>query len=371
MTDRYLLNERGLELVFQALERDGRTVIGPSVGEGAIVYKPLRGLQDLPRGLGDRQAPAQYRLETRTDGLWFAYAAPARPLKSWFRPDRERLVTLRRGPSDLVVEAEPVAHERVALFGVRACDLVGLRRLDSVLLSGPHRDERYATRREDVLVIAAHCTHPAGTCFCASMGTGPRADAFDLGLIEGIRGSEHLFLLEVGSDAGAALLRGLELRPATSQDQEWARELSQRAVAMQQRAVNPELARQALAEALEHRHWGEVAGRCMACANCTASCPTCFCSSIEDETLFDADRAERWRRTDSCFNSDFSHVHGGSVRASVRARYRQWLVHKFSNWYPQFGTSGCVGCGRCITWCPVGIDVTQEIAQLSAPEAGV
>lgn len=371
MSDRYLVGEREVEGLFRALEADGRKVIGPSLADGAIVYKRLGSLNDLPRGYRDRQAPGRYQLEHRADALWFAYAAPARPLKTWFRPDRERLVTLRRGPKELVADPEPMVRERVALFGVRACDLAGLQRLDTVLLSGPHRDERYASRRADVLVVAAHCTHPADTCFCASVGTGPRADAFDLGLTEGIVDSEHVFLLEVGSEAGAALVRGLELHEASAGDCEWATRLVARAAAEQRRAVEPELARTTLAHALEQPHWDVVAQRCMACANCTASCPTCFCSTIEDETLLDRDRAERWRRTDSCFNSDFSHVHGGSVRSSVRSRYRQWLVHKFSNWYPQFGTSGCVGCGRCITWCPVGIDVTQEIAQFSAPEPGV
>ena len=116
----------------------------------------------------------------------------------------------------------------------------------------------------------------------------------------------------------------------------------------------------------EHPRWAEMADRCMACGNCTQVCPTCFCTSIEDKAALDGTAAERVRRWDSCFTPDFSYIHGGSVRPSVRARYRHWLTHKLGTWHDQFGTSGCVGCGRCITWCPAGIDITEEARALQA-----
>ena len=118
----------------------------------------------------------------------------------------------------------------------------------------------------------------------------------------------------------------------------------------------------------EHRRWDDVAARCLACANCTLVCPTCFCATVEDVTDLTGDHAERWRRWDSCFTLEHSYLHGGSVRTSTRARYRQWLTHKLATWIDQFGTSGCVGCGRCITWCPVAIDITAEVAAIRAPE---
>ncbi|MCA8921947.1 MAG: 4Fe-4S dicluster domain-containing protein, partial [Planctomycetes bacterium] len=120
----------------------------------------------------------------------------------------------------------------------------------------------------------------------------------------------------------------------------------------------------ALAAALEHPRWDDVAARCLTCGNCTLVCPTCFCTDVEDTSDLSGQVAERWRRWDTCFSLDFSALHGGSVRASGRSRYRQWLTHKLSTWHDQFGTSGCVGCGRCIAWCPVGIDITVEAAEL-------
>jgi Fe-S-cluster-containing hydrogenase component 2 len=118
----------------------------------------------------------------------------------------------------------------------------------------------------------------------------------------------------------------------------------------------------------EHPRWDDVAERCLACTNCTLVCPTCFCGSVEDVTDLVGETAERWRRWDSCFTLDHSFLHGGSVRSSTRARYRQWLTHKLASWIDQFGTSGCIGCGRCITWCPVGIDITEEVAAIRATD---
>ncbi|NJL33712.1 MAG: sulfite reductase subunit A, partial [Chloroflexaceae bacterium] len=119
---------------------------------------------------------------------------------------------------------------------------------------------------------------------------------------------------------------------------------------------------------LEHKRWEQVAERCLSCANCTMVCPTCFCSTVEDTTALDGSHAERWRKWDSCFTVDFSFIHGGTVRRETRTRYRQWMTHKLAAWIDQFGTSGCVGCGRCIVWCPVGIDITAEIAAMRASD---
>ena len=118
----------------------------------------------------------------------------------------------------------------------------------------------------------------------------------------------------------------------------------------------------------EHPQWNNVTERCLNCANCTMVCPTCFCTTVEDVTDLTGEHAERWRKWDSCFTMDFSYIHGGSVRSSTQSRYRQWITHKLATWIDQFGTSGCVGCGRCITWCPVAIDITEEVGEIRKNE---
>jgi ferredoxin len=121
-----------------------------------------------------------------------------------------------------------------------------------------------------------------------------------------------------------------------------------------------------LKENYAHPRWDDVAERCVTCGNCTMVCPTCFCFSVTDTSSLTGEDPERHRSWDSCFTMDHSYLHGGSVRVSGRSRYRQWMTHKLATWHDQFGTSGCVGCGRCITWCPAGIDITEEVAAIAA-----
>jgi ferredoxin len=124
--------------------------------------------------------------------------------------------------------------------------------------------------------------------------------------------------------------------------------------------------RELMAGSYDAARWDDVASRCLTCGNCTLACPTCFCTAVEDVTDLSGDHADRWQHWASCFDLDFSYLHGGPVRASARSRYRQWLTHKLGTWHDQFGSSGCVGCGRCIVWCPVGIDITEEVTALQA-----
>jgi ferredoxin len=197
--------------------------------------------------------------------------------------------------------------------------------------------------------------------------TGPRAEGgFDLGLTEMITDDRHYFTVEVGSEAGAEVLAEIAHRPAEPGELETARAITDRAAGRMRRRLETAGLERFLQDNLEHPRWDHVAARCLDCGNCTLACPTCFCTTTEDVTDLTGDHAERRRRWDSCFTVDFSYIHGGSVRTSTKSRYRQWLTHKLSTWHEQFGTSGCVGCGRCITWCPAGIDLTEEVAAMRA-----
>jgi ferredoxin len=202
------------------------------------------------------------------------------------------------------------------------------------------------------------------------MGTGPAvAGGYDVALTELIDSEGHRFLVEAGSAQGAELLADVTLTPAAGHDVELAHASVRAAATRQTRRLDPHAARDILARNLEHPRWDDVAARCLSCTNCTLVCPTCFCSTVEERTTVDGDEAERVRRWDSCFTLDHSYLHGsGPVRSDIRSRYRQWLTHKLSTWWDQFGTSGCVGCGRCITWCPVGIDLTVEVAAMDTAE---
>jgi ferredoxin len=230
-------------------------------------------------------------------------------------------------------------------------------------------DKDYEARRRDAFIVAVNCGKAGGTCFCVSMGTGPRADSgFDLALTELYEGGEHRFLVEVGSTRGGDVLEELPHREAEEEDEAAARAVVERTAESMGRSLDTDDIKGLLYGNLEHPRWDEVSERCLTCGNCTMVCPTCFCSTVEDVTDLAGTEAERTRVWDSCFTLDHSYMHGGSVRNSGRTRYRQWMTHKLASWIDQFGSSGCVGCGRCITWCPVAIDITEEAAAIRATD---
>ncbi len=359
--------ERIADLI-QALAGRGYQVIGPTVRDGAVVYEEIADSRDLPRGWGDRQEPGRYRLERRADTAWFGYHLGPQSWKRHLFPSQSRLFAAARqdGSFRILDGAEKPAEPPRAFLGVRACELAAIAAQDKVLLDGAFRDALYAARRNGIFVVAVNCTAPAPTCFCASLGTGPEAPAAlcDIVLTEVVNDSGHWFLAEAAGARGAGVLEQLGAAPCSEDDWRRAASAIGAAAQSQTRRVDCERVREALDTAFEDERWDAVALRCLACGNCTMVCPTCFCTTIEDSSDVGGARAERWRRWDSCFTASFSYIHGGSVRTSVKARYRQWLTHKLATWIDQFGTPGCVGCGRCITWCPVGIDLTAEAQAL-------
>lgn len=355
VTDRVTVEVEALDVLVEALRSRGYRVIGPTVSAGAIVYEELVSAADLPIGWRDVQERGAYHLERRDDEARFGFAVGPHSWKQFLFPPRVSLWA-----------SDHAAEERkpLALIGVRACELAAIGIQDRVFIRGAYTDRDYAERRQDAFIVAVNCHEPAATCFCTSMASGPEVgEGADL-VISELLEQGHRFLVEAGSEAGLEVLRELDGRAPTVDEGEAARRGTERARERMGRQVETDGLHDLLLSNLEHPRWDEVAERCLGCANCTLVCPTCFCSAVEDSTDLTGERAERARVWDSCFSLDHSYIHGGSVRPSGRSRYRQWLTHKFATWVDQFGTSGCVGCGRCIAWCPVGIDVTEELAAI-------
>ena len=365
------IDRDGLQALVGALASRGYRVIGPTVRDGAIVYDNIATIAELPIGWRDRQEPGRYRLERRDDEALFGFAVGPQAWKRFLHPPVETLWTARKSADGLSLQTAQEDIPKFAFIGVRACEIHAIAIQDRVFCEGPFVDKAYAMRRRDAFVVAVNCGEPAGTCFCVSMKTGPQAQSgFDLALTELVDDTAHDFLVEIGSEAGADVLSHVSYRPASNAEIAAADAVVAQAAGRMGRTLETDGLKELLQNNLDHPRWDAVAERCLTCANCTMVCPTCFCTTVEDHSDLTGTSAERVRKWDSCFSLEFSYLHGGSVRKSGRSRYRQWMTHKLAHWYDQFGTSGCVGCGRCITWCPVGIDITEEAAAIRAtPQA--
>jgi ferredoxin len=351
----------GLDALIKALADNGYQVVGPTIDQEAIVYGEIKSTGDLPRGWTDRQEAGTYRLQRREDEAYFGYVVGPHSWKKYLFPPTTLMSSAdltEHGWQMRTPEPDPVKY---AFLGVRACELAAIRIQDKVFLEGPFVDPTYEARRTRAFIVAVNCTQAAPTCFCTSMNTGPRCDSgFDLALTETSGG----FLIETGTEAGQAIAALLPVRPANSNDMEQANIARQRAVDQITRRMDTVGIHDLLMNNLRHPHWEEVAKKCLSCTNCTMVCPTCFCSSVSEVPDLTGEHVDRERHWDSCFNIDFSYTNGSPTRNSISSRYRQWMTHKLATWHDQFGSSGCVGCGRCITWCPVGIDLTHEVAVL-------
>lgn len=375
--DMRVLEATDLQLLFDLLIADGHELRAPTIRDGAIVFGSIGSVEQLPRHVGSRQSPGTYRLEA-DDHSWFSHGPAATGLKPWLHVPRETLVTLRRktqpppgaarsepspggsleAAADIEAHTPAPAAKPVAFVGARACDLAAVSVQDHVLCE---TDPAYASRRSAALLVAVSCTRAVESCFCASMNTGPRVTkGFDLCLTEIDGEPARRFVVEAGSTRGRDVLGRLPTRQATEEETAAPDAIAKAVADSQVRRLDTHRIRERLQANPEHPRLDDVATRCLSCTNCTLVCPTCFCSTVEDQASLDEAEVSRVRRWDSCFSPDFAYLHGGTVRDSTRARYRQWLTHKLSTWYDQFGESGCIGCGRCITWCPVGIDITEE-----------
>ena len=363
------LELRDLDEVLTALANRGYQIVGPTIRDKAIVIDQISSVKDLPGGWTDLHDPGSYSLKKRKDAAVFGYVVGPFSLKSFLSPPRTRVIAIRKNGKGF--EREPAAPQGemkpLAFVGARACDLYALALDDRIFLEGPFPEPFYQRVRSSMFILAVDCAQPGGTCFCTSFGYGPKAQkGFDIAVTELCEDGRHVFLARTGSERGEEVLASLKLSESSPAEIAAAEQQAREAASSVPRHVDVAKAAAVLPDLFDAPAWDDIAKRCLACANCTMVCPTCFCSTVEETTNLTGTSAERWRRWDSCFTMDFTKVAGGNVRPSTKARFRQRVMHKFSYWLDQFGSAGCCGCGRCITWCPAGIDVTAYLEALCA-----
>ncbi|MEW5922716.1 MAG: 4Fe-4S dicluster domain-containing protein [Candidatus Zixiibacteriota bacterium] len=360
-----VIERKDFQTLFDALVAEGYKISGPTVRDNAVIYDEISSADELPVGWTDRQEGGSYRLIKNDKETLFGFILGPYTWKKLLYPPHKKVLEARRSGHGFDITGSDLKPSKKAFIGVRPCELRAITIQDKILREGQYSDPEYDALRRNLFIVAVNCTRPGNNCFCASMNTGPAASAgFDLALTEIMEGGKHYFVVETGSRAGRKVLEKATHRPAVSQETDKAEKAIREASVKMGRSLNMDGLKEILYAKFDSHRWNEIVNRCLTCGNCTMVCPTCFCCNIIDTTNLGGDQAERWRCWDSCYTVDFSYIHGGSIRATASSRYRQWLMHKIAYWQDQFGTPGCVGCGRCITWCPVGIDITEEAAAI-------
>ena len=359
-----LSNPDGIEALISAVRFRGYDIIGPTVRDDTIMLAPIQSMADLPRGISDQQDGGKYRIQKNEGDLsFFGYNLGPSSWKAFLFPENRRLWRITRNENP---DSDPVKGKPMAFFGVRACEISAIAIQDKVFIR-EGGDLEYRRRRESLLIVGVHCRTAASTCFCSSMGTGPEFSGVGVDLL--ITEVNDQLLVEALTEKGRPILESLPIKPTSEHARHAISEQLKNTLQSITRKMDQTNIKETIYSSITSHNWDDVGARCLSCANCTLVCPTCFCSTVEDISDVEDNHAERWQKWDSCFHVDFSYVHGGARRQTTASRYRQWFTHKLASWHDQFQSSGCVGCGRCIAWCPVGIDLTAEMEAIrkSAP----
>ncbi len=356
-----LIKKLDLNTILTRLREEGYQTIGPKVKNETLVYEPIQTLGELPQGYITEQAPGEFRLKKAGHSCYFDFIPGAHSWKQFLFPSRVELFKLQKNGKTWQTLEEPVETPKYAFIGVRACELAAIQIQDKAFMRPDFTDPIYKARRERVFILSVNCLHPASTCFCTSMGTGPEVKSgFDLNLTE----LDDVFVVTIGSEVARRMLTGIDYEDANGFSLSSANRASEQAAQAMGRSLDTSDLPELVLNNLDNSHWSEIAKRCLSCTNCSQVCPTCFCWDTTDQMSLDGKTTSRERVWDSCFNPGYSYQAGGNTRPTIQSRYRQWLSHKLGTWKQQYGTFGCVGCGRCITWCPAKIDLTEEIPAL-------
>jgi ferredoxin len=310
------------------------TLVAPQMVETELLYRPVHS----------------------GDEVVFDFERTVLSPKTFFLPDTQAILRVEKKGRDVVLGA-PVMEREQVVFAVRPCDARGLRALDSLLLEHGTPDGYFGDYRAGTTLVGLACARLWEDCFCTSLGGAPDdATHVDLMLHE----AEGEYLVQVLTDRGASILEGLAVH-ATD------RPLPKVEADDDARALPPTEDWPSLFDDL---YWQRLADRCLSCHACTYVCPTCRCFDVRDETLASGagyTHIERLRAWDSCLSAGYRRIAGGHNPRPTRAqRLRNRIYCKFHYSPLEFGAVACVGCGRCIAVCPVGIDMAEVLVDVCA-----
>jgi len=341
MSEMKIITKEKLADFLKALSGDHEVIV-PAIENGTLVFGNM----------------SSVKMETSFNG---------RPLispKEYFFPQREKIFTFNAKDSKNVDVKAHTNNEKRVIWGVRPCDLYGLKTLDTIFLTN-YVDTYYKARRDNTVIMGFNCNEPCDTCFCDSCNTGPFAtEAFDLLFTD----LGDKYLVNVGSKKGEkAMSKSAKLFGAASaSDKTKAGDLEKKSKKAFTRSVRSVEAKKKLPSSWGDALWPEEALPCILCGGCNYVCPTCHCFNIED--IVESDNiSTRVRYWDSCQLGGFTQMAAENTRNHQSERLRQRIFHKYVYTPDKYGgVPGCTVCGRCIEVCPAEIDITHILGRVTS-----
>ncbi|MHA1379167.1 MAG: 4Fe-4S dicluster domain-containing protein [Candidatus Helarchaeota archaeon] len=318
------------------------TVIAPIKKEDYYLYSEITSSNDIDLSLHNSKIPP----------------------KQYYLPQREVLYSYVNSDDGVKVVIPPFNDKPKVILGIRACDAKSFLLMDKFFTDREFEDNYYSEKRKNTIIVGIACDDPLSTCFCTSVGGSPFAKAgLDVQLVP----INEKYVVEGITDKGNQLLeKFIWLKDAGAKDLEVAKEIAKKAE--ESLEILPlDNIKPALDKIYGDKVWEQFSERCIGCAICTFSCPTCHCFDVVDET--DSSGGKRIRIWDSCQLPLFTlHGSGHNPRPTGKERMRQRIMHKFSYYPDTIGELGCVGCGRCIRACPVNQDIRLALKILMKVE---
>lgn len=320
------------------------------IAENAKLYLPV-----------DTNAGAKY--EEWAEGKQLSGALnTVRSAKDFFFPQTENLMDFKVEGKNIEIIDTRSESEDFVIFGVRACDVKSFEILDRVFLAPPV-DTYYHNRRAHGLIMSMACTRPSETCFCGTFGIDAASPEGDIVCHK----TDDALYMDAKTEKGEKLMAALA---------DLTEEADTAAVDAQKDMIHERLQKLPLAglkadafgdgktsEFFDAPEWKELSETCLGCGTCTFVCPTCQCYDIKDFNT--GHGVKRFRCWDSCMYSDFTKMAHGNPRTSQLERFRQRFMHKLV-YYPtnNDGLFSCVGCGRCISKCPINMNIVKVMKKL-------
>ncbi len=331
-----------------------------------LVFEEITKYMKLYLPVDQKDGSAAYK-EWQDGITWSDSLNTVRSPKDFFFPQMEDLMKFKTEGKNIEVIDTRCETEDFVIFGVRACDVKSFEILDRVFLAEPV-DSYYASRREKCVIVSTACARPSETCFCKTFGLAPEDPDGDVTTWK----TESELFLKANTKKGEELLEKIS-RLTQECDESAVLEQKEKISAIMEKLPLKDLNTDAFGggktdEFFNSPAWDELSAACLGCGTCTFVCPTCQCYDIKDFNT--GNGVIRFRCWDSCMYSDFTKMAHGNNRLTQKERFRQRFMHKLV-YYPENndGILGCVGCGRCLSKCPISMNIVKVMKKIGGEKA--